>query len=280
LSVTDFALCSVEGCNSPVQKQGHTLCYLHWRKSRQTVEESAAAYVVTPQPAVSHDTNNNFLNSTSLGERFNLNAKQLNRVLLDLGWVEKDGKGWKPSELGEKLKAKRNSHSRSGIPFVLWHQDICKSRILQNAVNELLSIEREPPSIAQIIQMPEEAADKAEGFRDKFPPAIRASDGHMVRSRGEAMIDALFYENRIVHAYERMVPVEQAMYCDFYLPEYNLYIEFWGMESDPKYKARKEKKLEIYRQNGLRLLEVKNEHINNLDDYLISQLVKFGYKPK
>jgi len=70
------------------------------------------------------------------------------------------------------------------------------------------------------------------------------------------------------------------MYCDFYLPEYDLYIEFWGMESNPIYKARKEKKLEIYRQNGLRLLEVKDVHINNLEDYLISQLIKFGYKPK
>jgi hypothetical protein len=200
--------------------------------------------------------------------------------LLDLGWIERDGKGWKPSEQGEKLKAEKKLHSKSGIPFVLWHQAICKSRILQNAIRELLSIEIEAPSVAQTSQIPEEAADKAEGFREKFPPTIRASDGHMVRSRGEAMIDALFYEQRIVHAYERLVPVEQTMYCDFFLPEYDLYIEFWGMESNPKYKARKEKKLEIYRKNQLKLVEVKDEHINNLEDYLMTQLVKFGYKPK
>jgi len=277
--MTDLAICSVEGCGSRVQKQGHTLCYTHWKKDRQIVEESAASYVVT-SPSATHDINSTYLNSTSLGERFKLDAKQINRVLLDLGWLEKDGKGWSPSELGEKLKAKRNLHSKSGVPFVLWHQDICKSRILQNAINEILSIEIEPPSVAQSSQIPEEAADKAEGFREKFPPTIRASDGHMVRSRGEAMIDALFYEKRIVHAYERLVPVEQTMYCDFFLPEYDLYIEFWGMESNPKYKARKEKKLEIYRQNGLRLVEVRDEHINNLEDYLMVQLVKFGYKPK
>lgn len=277
--MTDLAICSVEGCGSRVQKQGHTLCYAHWRKGRQTVEESAALYVVTP-PNTTQDVNSTYLNSTSLGERFKLDAKQINRVLLDLGWLEKDGKGWSPSGLGEKLKAKRNLHSKSGIPFVLWHQDICKSRILQNAISELLSIEIEPPSDAQSSQISEEAADKAEGFREKFPPTIRASDGHMVRSRGEAMIDALFYEKRIVHAYERLVPVEQTMYCDFFLPEYDLYIEFWGMESNPKYKARKEKKLEIYRKNELRLVEVKDEHINNLEDYLMTQLVKFGYKPK
>lgn len=224
--------------------------------------------------------NSDFFNSTTLGERFKLDAKQINRVLLDLGWIEKDGKGWKPSERGVKLKAKRNLHSKSGIPFVLWHPDICKSRILQNAINEFLSIEVEPPSVPQTLPMPEEAADKTKGFRERFPPPIRASDGHMVRSRAEAMIDGFLYGNRIVHAYEPLVPVKQEMYCDFYLPECGIYIEYWGLESDPKYKAKKEKKLEIYRQNDLRLIEIKDEHIANLDDYLMGQLVKLGYKPK
>lgn len=269
----ELAQCTFKGCINPVQKQGHSLCFLHWKESRQA-KEPPVVYVSTPP-----DTNTTILNSTLLGEHFKLKAKQVNRVLLDLGWIEKEGNGWQPSALGEKLKAQKILFQQK-TPYVVWHPDICKSRILQNAISELLSIEAEPASIAQPSLIPEEAADKAEGFREKFPPTIRASDGHMVRSRAEAMIDGLFYENRIVHAYERLVPVEQTMYCDFFLPEYDLYIEFWGMESNPKYKARKEKKLEIYRQNELRLIEVKDEHINNLEDYLISQLVKFGYKAK
>lgn len=222
---------------------------------------------------------NNTMTSTLLGEHFKLSAKQINRVLLELGWIEKDGSGWKPSTLGEKLKAQRVLYQKK-TPFVVWHPDICKSRILQNATKELLVIEVEPPVVLQPTPVLEETADKTEGFREKFPPTIRASDGHMVRSRGEAMIDAFFYENRIVHAYERLVPIEQTMYCDFYLPELNVYVEFWGMESNPKYKARKTKKLELYRQNDLRLIEIKDEHINNLEDYLMSQLVKLGYKTK
>ncbi|MDE2118861.1 MAG: glycerol kinase, partial [Betaproteobacteria bacterium] len=230
-------------------------------------------------PATSHDANNTALTSTLMGEYFKLDAKQINRILFDLGWIEREGKGWKPSALGEKLKAQKILYQKK-VPYVVWHQDICKSRILQNAVSEFISIEVAPPSITEPTSMPEEAADKTEDFREKFPPLIRASDGHMVRSRAEAMIDAWLYENRIVHAYERLVRVEQKMYCDFYLPEYDLYVEFWGLESNPKYKARKEKKLEIYRQNELKLIEIKNEDINNLDDYLTGQLVKFGYKAK
>lgn len=278
--MTDSAVCSVEGCNAPVQKQGHTLCLPHWKESKQTVKESASSYVVIQQPSVSLDENNTSLNSTRLGEHFKLTAKQINRVLLDLGWIAKEGNGWKPSAIGDKLKAERKFHSISKVPYIVWHHAICKSRILQNAVSELLAIEVEPITTLQVSSMSEEAADKIEGFREKFPPTIRASDGHMVRSRAEAMIDAWLYENRIVHAYERLVRVEQKMYCDFYLPEYDLYIEFWGLENDPKYRARKEKKLEIYRQNELRLVEIKDEHISNLDDYLISQLVKFGYTAK
>jgi hypothetical protein len=268
----------VEGCKSRVQKPEHTLCHEHW-KARWQAEQKPATYRTEEVDNGLHGESNGMLSATSLGEHFKLAAKQINRVLVDIGWIEKDGDGWKPSALGEKLKAEkilRKNHA----PRVVWHPDIRKSRILQNAVSELLSAELAPPSPVQSLSTSEEAADKSEGFREKFPPAIRASDGHMVRSRGEAMIDGLLYENRIVHAYERLVPIEQAMYCDFFLPEYNLYIEFWGMESSPKYRARKERKLDLYRQNGLKLIEVKNEHINNLEDYLMGQLVKFGYKPK
>ncbi|HEX5337186.1 MAG TPA: hypothetical protein VFW53_02000 [Gallionella sp.] len=276
--MTVLAHCSVKGCTSRVPKLGHTLCYEHWKAMRQ-VEEEPAKYQLE-KVAEFHGENNSMFSATALGDHFKLEAKQINRVLVDLGWIEKDGKGWKPTELGEKLKAQKNIYFKNKTSYVVWHPDICKSRILQKAVGELLSAELAPTLPIQSASMNEDAADKSEGFREKFPPAIRSSDGHMVRSRGEAMIDGLLYENRIVHAYERLVPIEQAMYCDFFLPEYNLYIEFWGMESNPKYKARKERKLDLYRQNGLRLIEIKDEHINNLEDYLMGQLVRFGYKPK
>lgn len=238
--MTGLAQCLVAGCKSAVQKHGHTLCYEHWKASRQ-VAEVPATYHVANGAEAAHGENNGMLSATTLGEHFKLDAKQINRVLVDLGWIEKDGNGWKPTELGEKLKAHKNIYFKNKVPYVVWHSDICKSRILQKAVNELLSVELTPVPAISSSPVNEDAADKSEGFRERFPPTIRASDGHMVRSRGEAMIDGLLYENRIVHAYERLVPIEQAMYCDFYLPEFNLYIEFWGMESNPKYKARKEK---------------------------------------
>ncbi len=272
--------CTVDGCNGQVQKLGHLLCFTHWKLEKNKVSEHESSYLVTSQISKSKSDIEGKLNSAGLGEKYKLSSRQINSVLFELGWIERDGQGWKPTVIGEKLKAERKVFSINKVPYVLWHPMICKSRILQNAANEFLAIEVAQPAQVLASPLPEDAADKTEGFREKFPPTIRTSDGHMVRSRGEAIIDGMLYERRIVHAYERLVPVEQTLYCDFYLPEFDLYIEFWGMESNLKYKARKEKKLEIYRQNELRLIEIKDEHINNLEDYLMAQLVKYGYKAK
>lgn len=80
----------------------------------------------------------------------------------------------------------------------------------------------------------------------------------------------------VVHAYERQVPIEEDLYCDFYLPEGKVYIEYWGLENDARYAARKKVKQELYRKYGLNLIEVKDEHIKNIDDVLPRLLLKFG----
>lgn len=114
------------------------------------------------------------------------------------------------------------------------------------------------------------------GFRDKFPAKYRTTDGHWVRSKSEVLIDNWLYMAGVVHAYERQVPIEEDLYCDFYLPEGKVYIEYWGLENDARYAARKKVKQELYRKYGLNLIEVKDEHIKNIDDVLPRLLLKFG----
>jgi hypothetical protein len=66
------------------------------------------------------------------------------------------------------------------------------------------------------------------------------------------------------------------VYCDFYIPTGKVYIEYWGLDADPKYRARKQTKQELYRKHGLNLIELTDEHMRNLDDELPKLLVKFG----
>ena len=118
----------------------------------------------------------------------------------------------------------------------------------------------------------------AESFRDKFPAEHRATDGHYVRSKAELLIDNWLYMSQIAHAYERKLPVEENIYCDFYLPCGRVYIEYWGYENDPKYQARMTQKRAIYKKYNLSLIELTDKEVQNLDDVLPRLLMRFGVR--
>jgi hypothetical protein len=105
---------------------------------------------------------------------------------------------------------------------------------------------------------------------------FRTADGHYVRSRAEMLIDNWLYMSEIVHAYERKLPVEEDVYCDFYLPIGKVYIEYWGLENDERYAARKKVKIDIYNKYGFNLIEIDDTDIQNLDDVLPRKLLRFG----
>jgi len=111
-------------------------------------------------------------------------------------------------------------------------------------------------------------------FRDKFPANIRTDDGHKVRSKAEQIIDNWLYRNGIVHAYERRVPIEEALYCDFFIPIGKVWIEYWGLE-DKKYLKRKELKKQLYKKHDRKLIELTDKDIGNLDDILPMKLQPF-----
>jgi hypothetical protein len=55
-----------------------------------------------------------------------------------------------------------------------------------------------------------------------------------------------------------------------------VYIEYWGLENNLEYSARKRVKQELYQKYEFNLIELSDEHIKNLDDYLPRLLLKFG----
>jgi hypothetical protein len=108
---------------------------------------------------------------------------------------------------------------------------------------------------------------------EKYPPTHKTEDGHLVRSRGEQLIDNWLYNNNIMHCYEKRIPIEEDVYCDFYLKQGKVYIEYWGLEGENGYDRRKEIKIRYYRKYGLNLIEITNKDINNLDDVLPKKLL-------
>lgn len=212
--------------------------------------------------------NPKLLTSTALGNHFGISKFRINPILSELGLIQKGVKGWLVTPLGKLMGGEQFEYDKTGIPYVCWNPSILSKKSIINSMKEILG--------------ESSTEDKSKnnqtniGFREKFEAKLRTADGHYVRSRAEMLIDNWLYMSEIVHAFERKLPVEEDVYCDFYLPVGKVYIEFWGLENDEKYKERKQEKIKIYQKYGFNLIELNDDDIKNLDDVLPKKLLKFG----
>ncbi len=241
------------------------------RGGRFVENKKYGKYISWPEDLVLNSTpNEKLISSTVIGKQYNLSANKINFLLSELGWVYKGMKGWLTTPQGNRQGGIQDEDKKSGIPYVRWPESILENKILRSSVEQLggKCSEEEPQEI--------EASAKEVGFREKFEAKHRATDGHFVRSKAEMLIDNWLYMAEIVHAYERKLPVEEDVYCDFYIPTGKVYIEYWGYENDPKYIKRKNIKKEIYKKYGFNLIELNDEHVQNLDDILPRLLLRHG----
>jgi hypothetical protein len=276
-----MAQCIVDGCKTEVTKEGFKLCHPHWtldKAGKLSHCESCGKPKDHEKSLCSECWKSNQgrapskgLTATAVGSKFGLKADRINKIFAELGWIEHGpaDKGWKTTEQGRKQKAVDQTHSPSGVPFVTWPEEILNNRIFAAVLREFKG---EAPEAEDIVAETSKETD----FRDKFPAQYLTSDGHRVRSRGEVMIDNWLYTSQVVHAYERKVPIEESLYCDFWLPAGKVYIEFWGMEEDKAYAARKNLKIELYKKHGLHLIELRDADIMKLDDVLPAKLLPYG----
>jgi hypothetical protein len=219
------------------------------------------------------------LNATTIGKHYNISSQRLNLILSELGWIEKDLAGWTITKLGKTVGGKQYEHETSGSSYVLWPDGILQNKNLSDVFKEPFAEKETSKVTPAIIEQQQTNTQLASNnFRDKFEAKHRTKDGHFVRSRAEVIIDDTLYDYGLVHAYEKKVPIEEELYTDFYLPNGKIYIEYWGLENDAKYAERKKKKIELYQKYDLKLLELNDDDILNLDDHLPKKLLKYGIK--
>ncbi|MFI5251537.1 MAG: hypothetical protein ACHQQQ_03800 [Bacteroidota bacterium] len=108
---------------------------------------------------------------------------------------------------------------------------------------------------------------------------IRTEDGHWVQSQAEARIDDWLFNHNLTHAYEyRIQSGYKFKKSDFYLPTYQLYIEFWGLMGNLEYEKSREEKLQFYKQNKLKLVELFPRDIEMLSEVIEPKLAAWGVK--
>ncbi len=101
--------------------------------------------------------------------------------------------------------------------------------------------------------------------------------GETVKSRSEKQIADYFRANRINYTYEAQAKTTSSAFRtgisqpDFYLPDYGVYVEFWGLidvgESEQRKKYREEMnwKTKQYVENGIKFISLYPWNLEDLD---------------
>ena len=105
--------------------------------------------------------------------------------------------------------------------------------------------------------------------------SFKCIDGHIVKSKGELIIDNYLFIHGINHFYEKTIRVNgHPIKYDWYLPDIKLYIEYWGYYGK-EYEARKREKIKLYDKGKLDLLSIENVMFDNIYKNLDEKIGKF-----
>jgi hypothetical protein len=109
---------------------------------------------------------------------------------------------------------------------------------------------------------------------------IQARDGTVVQSEGERRIADWLAGHGLAYRYDAKFRIigEFQIRPDFYLPEMDVYIEYWGLDT-PQYKMSMYKKQALYQQEGKKLISVFPKDLPALNALLSSKLRHFGFAP-
>ncbi len=106
---------------------------------------------------------------------------------------------------------------------------------------------------------------------------IQAADGTLVQSDGERLIAEFLQKRSIAYRYDERIRIVEgyAIRPDFYLPEFDVYIEYWGMDTID-YKIGMLKKQKLYQQEGKRLISLYPADKPHLAEVLAAKLSRYA----
>ncbi len=110
---------------------------------------------------------------------------------------------------------------------------------------------------------------------DSYEGKFTCTDGHIVKSKSEMIIDNWLFDHGVPHAYEKKLPIDaderHDLHPDFCLPGYgndteDIYIEYWGYnESNIKYTESKNYKLKIYKNLKVTVICLEEKDIMDIN---------------
>jgi len=234
-------------------------------------------YIVWPQrldhhPLLGAIESNQRITAASMCRYYPLlHARQINRALAELGLQHHSILGWELTPLGRKLGGQQQESKNSGAFYVTWPHEVIDDPVIHRELTRQ-SDQIQPPVAS------DELAPDMFASPSKESLACNGIDGHSLRTPLETRICNWLYLAQLAHAYQRALPIEELIYADFYVPEGNVYIDCWEADIPARELSGKLHKREMYRELGLRSLEVNADDVDRLDEVLGRGLLAFGIR--
>lgn len=245
-----------------VQKEFQEKKYVVWEEG---IIEVLERHFNTPTTTTEDSFEAEFLTATQIGVEVGLSAKEVNILLVESGFMNKNENGFYSTHpLAEQCLTKE------GKAYVKWETSIVKDAVFSREVKS--SVETKEAFKEEVVA-PSSEAWKFD--RKTFDAKFRTQSGHFVRSRAEVIVADWLYANDVMFAYEKRLPIVEEVYSDFFIKEKRIFIEVWGLE-DTKYLERKAVKIDLYAKNGFNLIGLSDKDIENIDDFLPLKLAQMG----
>lgn len=226
-------------------------------------------YIVWPDTLLEHQLlrgieSNRLLNSAQIARKYQISAREVRRLLGDIGLLHRTFNGWELTREGERLGGV-SVDSDSGD--ITWPENLLENDIVVAQFEYLQRVHQAGES--QEADQPE--ADLFNGMSE-----FDARDGHRFHSRNHLIVCDWLYFSGIAHACNYRLPLAQEQRADFWLPASQVYIEVGGDEKGAADIASAMARVEIYRKHQWKFVEVRAEHFEHLDDYLTRALREFN----
>lgn len=236
-------------------------------------------YIVWPKTLIQHPLlsaieSNQRITAASLRRFYpSLHPRHINRALAELGLQTHSLLGWELTPLGQRWGGQQAESENSGAFFVTWPHEIVDHPVVRRELSRL--------AFGSEAELPQ----SGEGEQDLFSSAssgghddVLGMDGHQLQSSLERRVCDWLYLAQLAHAHRRLLPCEEAIQADFYLPQGHIYIDCWSDDAAPGELSLRMRRRELYQELDLRFIEINQKDEPRLDEVLVRALLKFGIR--
>jgi hypothetical protein len=235
-------------------------------------------YIVWPEtldhhPLLAAIESNQRIDAASMCRYYpRLHARQINRALAEIGLQHHSILGWELTPLGKTLGGQQQESDNSGAFYVTWPHEIIDNPVVHRELTRQSDQIQPAPEPADVEPDLFAAASSVEAS------ACQGIDGHALATPLQTRVCNWLYLAQLAHAYQRALPTEELVYADFYVPEGRVYIDCWEAEVAAQELSSKLHKRELYRELGLRHIEINAADAERLDEVLGRGLLGFGIR--